>query len=368
MKHRICLFDVTPSHYRKEIFELIDKSFDVHFYFGDMMPSIKKMDITVLKGAQKALHVVMFGPFFWYKGMLTKVGANYDVCIFDGDYRCLSTWFALIRCKLGRKRSYLWTHGFYGDEKGIIGFIKKAFFRLATGGLVYGNYAKGIMVDKYHIPEDKLHVIHNSLDYSNQLVIRNKLKPSDIYVRHFGNENPVLLFIGRLTAVKRLDMILSAKHILQENGIDTNLVLIGDGVEKESLEKLSTGYAFGNSVWFYGASYDEITNAELIYNADICISPGNIGLTAIHTLTYGTPAITHNKWSEQMPEFEAITKDETGDFFEYDNVHSLAETIKKWFQKDKPRDQIRQSCYHSIDTSWNPNYQIQVLKKAIGDE
>lgn len=39
------------------------------------------------------------------------------------------------------------------------------------------------------------------------------------------------------------------------------------------------------NVWFYGSCYDEQTNAELIYNADMCVAPGNVGLTAIHAMT-----------------------------------------------------------------------------------
>jgi glycosyltransferase involved in cell wall biosynthesis len=42
---------------------------------------------------------------------------------------------------------------------------------------------------------------------------------------------------------------------------------------------------------FYGESYNERELAPLIALADVCVSPGNVGLTAIHALTYGTPVI-----------------------------------------------------------------------------
>lgn len=366
--HKICLFDVTPSHYRSEIFCLMDKTFNIHFYFGDMMPSIKTMDVNMLQGYQRTLHVMKIGALFWYNGMLSVVRSNYDTCIFDGDYRSLSTWIALVLCKLKKKESFLWTHGFYGSETKAKAFVKKLFFALATGGLLYGDYAKSIMVEKYGIPEQKLWVIHNSLDYEKQKKLRGTLTPSSIFRQHFGNDAPVMIFIGRLTVVKKLDMILIAQRILKERGIITNLVYVGDGSEKNRLEKLSKDFSLSQNVWFYGASYDETTNAELLYNADVCVSPGNIGLTAIHALSYGTPAITHNNFSNQMPEFEAIVKGKTGVFFAFDDVDSLADTIGQWLLSPISREEIRKNCYDVIDNEWNPNYQISILKKALWND
>lgn len=120
-------------------------------------------------------------------------------------------------------------------------------------------------------------------------------------------------------------------------------------------------------MWFYGACYDEKPNAELIYNADLCVAPGNVGLTAMHTMVFGTPVISHNDFKWQMPEFEAIHPNETGDFFEYKNTESLASTISNWFSVHKSdRAEVRRFCYHEIDTQWNPNFQIKVIRKLFG--
>ncbi len=67
-------------------------------------------------------------------------------------------------------------------------------------------------------------------------------------------------------------------------------------------------------IWLYGACYDEEIIGELIFNAQLCVSPGNVGLTAMHSLVYGTPVITHNNFSNQSPEFEAIIDGKTGSF------------------------------------------------------
>ena len=164
-------------------------------------------------------------------------------------------------------------------------------------------------------------------------------------------------------------MIADAVAELKNIGEEYNLVFVGDGSEKAPLMTKVGALGLQKQVWFYGACYDEKQNAELIYNADLCVAPGNIGLTAMHSLVFGTPAISHNDFKWQMPEFEAIKVGQTGDFFERNNVQSLADSISKWFaeKKDK-REEVRQACYKEIDTNWNPYYQINLIKKVIKPE
>ena len=58
------------------------------------------------------------------------------------------------------------------------------------------------------------------------------------------------------------------------------------------LEKLAQPLLKKGLCHFQGAVFDE-SNSELIYHSDLCVSPGNVGLTAIHSLTYGVPVATH---------------------------------------------------------------------------
>jgi len=57
----------------------------------------------------------------------------------------------------------------------------------------------------------------------------------------------------------------------------------------------------------------------------------------------------------------------TGAFFERGNVTSLANAIEKWFSENRSREEIREACYSEIDTSWNPYFQIEVLKRGLGN-
>ena len=104
----------------------------------------------------------------------------------------------------------------------------------------------------------------------------------------------------------------------------------------------------------------------MIYNADLCVSPGNVGLTAVHSMVFGTPVLTHDDFSHQGPEFEAIHEGETGGFFQCGSINSLVEKIANWFVENKDkRDQVRQICMKEIDDYWTPRFQIEILKKHL---
>lgn len=368
MISKLCCIFNTPSHYRRYIYMRLDEMYDCDWYFEKCESNIKEFDTSALSHVER-LKTYKLGPFYGVRGMLSLLRCKkYTKYVMMGHSRNVSTMAFLLLKRLfyKNKRVFLWTHGFYGKESFFEKLWKKILLKSADGLLIYGDYACRIMVDKYGFSSEKLFPIHNSLDYDVQLKLRNELSPSSIYLNHFGNNNPTIIFIGRLTYVKKLDMLVQALSDLKGKGKEYNLVLIGDGAARESLEKKADSLNVKNQIWFYGACYDEKTNAELVYNADICVAPGNIGLTSIHALMFGCPAISHDDFSHQMPEFEAIKELATGLFFERDNQESLNDAITNWFSRsDYNRDTIRKACYDEIDANWNPDYQMRIINKVV---
>ena len=281
----------------------------------------------------------------------------------------MATWtFALLaRIFRPRRHVFFWSHGWYGKETALERWVKRIFYRLPSGGtFLYGEYARRLMVADGFCP-DRLFVIYNSLDYARQCALRPQPQQPTAYFHHFGNPNPNLVFVGRLTSVKRLDLLLQALAFCRADGFDLNLTLIGDGEQEAALRRQATELSVEDRVWFHGACYDEAVNARLISEADLCVSPGNVGLTAIHSMTYGTPVITHDDFPHQMPEFEAIRDGVTGTFFHAGDARSLADAIRRWlsFHADR-REQVRQDCYDEIAARWTPQHQLEVLKSALG--
>lgn len=366
---KLCLIYNYAQHYRTNIFSLIDKTFKCDWLFGDSMSDVKKMDYRLLDGKITETHTRRFiAGWYWQPGVIGRLFDDYDHYILLGETRALSTWLfcLLARILKPKKKVYFWTHGWYGKESMLETIIKKIEFKLPNGGIfTYGNYARELMI-KEGFKSNKIFTIHNSLAYDQQIKIRKTLRHENIYKDHFNNDNYNLYFVGRLTPIKKLEQVIEAMAICNNNGIFYNLTFIGGGVESENLKRKARNLNLMDQIWFYGPCYDEKVLSSLIYNADLCVAPGNIGLTAMHSMVFGTPCITHNDFPYQMPEFEAIKEWKTGCFFKRNDVNDLAKRINEWFSTSgKEREKVRIACMEVIDKEWNPYYQIDILKKGL---
>jgi len=98
---------------------------------------------------------------------------------------------------------------------------------------------------------------------------------------------PTILFVGRLQARKRLDLLLQACAALPEK-LQPGLVIVGDGPERLSLEALAR--MVYPSAKFTGAKH----GAELVpyfCDADLFVLPGTGGLAVQEAMSYGLPII-----------------------------------------------------------------------------
>ena len=365
---KLCLFFNTPSIYREAIYKAIDSEYDCDWYFGDNDNGVRSFDTSSLKSV-KYLKVGNKGKrIYWTKGLMSLLfKKEYKTFFMYGPTWDLSFWSFLLlkRTIFRRKKVNIWVHGWYGKESRIESRLKKFMYDTVDGIFCYGDRARKLLLDMGY-DRNKVFAIHNSLNYDEQKQLREKQVTTNIYRNHFGNEYPTLIFLGRLTPVKQLNMFLDAVAILRTKGKYFNVILVGDGPMYGSLLNKATELGLLEHIWFYGACYDESTNAELVYNADLCVAPGNVGLTAMHTMMFGCPVVTHNDFAYQMPEYEAVKPHYTGCFFKRGDVNSLADKIEEWFtiNGDK-REEIRKCCYQEIDKNWNPYYQMKVIKENL---
>lgn len=366
-QNEICFLFNYASHYRAPIYKLLNDNIDCDFYFGDKTYTpIKKLDYDLLSNFRREFtRIDLFNNFYFLKGISSLLFKKYDVFILSGEPYCLSDWFLLIYCKLFKKKTYLWTHGWYGRETKLKTLIKKIFYKLSDGLFLYGDYAKRLMMEE-GFKDDKLIPIYNSLDYDKHLKIRDTLKSTNIYKNHFKNDYPTLIFVGRIQKSKRIDMVFDAMNQLNKQGINVNFVIIGDSTNIDMNNDILKNDNLRSRVWFYGPCYDEEKLGELFFNACVCISPGNVGLTAVHSLSFGTPVITHSNFPYQGPEFEAIIDGKTGSFFIQNNVGSLTEKIIMYINiNPKKRRKINETCYRIIDDRYNPYFQLSIIKKSL---
>lgn len=293
---------------------------------------------------------------------------NYDAYIFNGEAQCISSWIAAIICRLRKKKVLFWGHGLNGRDCILVKSIRLLFFKLADYHLIYGPRSGSLMIAE-GFDADKICIVYNSLDYETHLELYSERNSTDLQqlVKDLFPESPtlpVVIFIGRLTREKKISYLLEALSECKKRGHNINCIIVGEGTESNSLKTLAEELGLDKTVFFFGPCYDEKISSKLILIADCCVSPGNVGLTAIHSMSLGTPVITHGNLANQGPEAEAIIEKKTGLYFEENNIQSLALSIENLIFNLK-KTSMEANCLEQIKKFWNPANQASVFDKAV---
>lgn len=374
-KPRVAVIYHFFAHYRSAVIEALSRDDRCQWTFlGD--------DHDIEGGGIKAAE---FGPgirfrrirsrvlrpnVLWQSGVLgAAVSGDYDVLVLLGNPKHLAMWPAALLGRITGKRVLFWTHGWTYRPHGPLRHVRRWFYRLGHGILTYGRWAKAIGIEEGFAPA-RIHVIGNSLDFEAQSRAYATLSPTrrdEVRMQLFGeSSNPVVAWTGRLTKLKRLDLIFDALELLAARGIRANVVMIGDGPERAALERRAG--ELGIKVHFEGACYDEGRIAELIYCANVTASPGHVGLTSLHSLAFGTPVVTHDDPAHQAPEFEAIVPGVTGDLYPFGSVERLAAALEPWLRSPSVDDAIRSRCRTMVERFWSPAFQREALVRAVRGE
>lgn len=305
---------------------------------------------------------------FWQTGLLKLATSRAcDVVVYWGEAHRLSTWFSVLLAKVFGKRVVFWTHGLYGKEGRLKRNIRVWFYGLADTLLLYGGHGKR-RLELAGFSSERMFVINNSLNVDGQVAAIDGIKPEELEElrRNLCTKSErLLVFVGRLEPQKRLDLLFQSVAILARRGIKLKVLLIGDGSSRKELEKLSNVLGISDRVIFHGECYKEEVVLPLLAVSDVCVSPGEVGLTAMHSLVCGTPVVTHDDMANQMPEVEAIKPGRSGAFFERDNVDDLADAIYKCLSEVASGQMNRRSCREIIEKYYTPEYQCSVFYRAI---
>ena len=356
-------------HYRRAVMQAMDRSRCVEYYFygsGDSFEGIAHVDPGAVRNFVRAPFTRRIG-LTWQPGAIAAVRrGGFDAVIFLADPHFLSTWVAAGLARLRGIRVLFWGHGWLRREGGWKARLRQLYFRLSHLFLAYAERGRRIGIEA-GFPASKIAVLYNSLDLerADRVIAAIEAEPAPVRPQQLFAEpgRPLLICTSRLTALCRFDLLIEAASLLAWRGLPVNVLLVGEGPAREALQLQAR--RLGVAVHFAGACHDEEAVGPLIYHADLTVSPGKIGLTAIHSLMYGTPAITHGDFDAQMPEVEAIQPGLTGAFFQRGDAGSLANTIEAWLRAAPPRRQVRAAARARVRARWSPEVQATILERAV---
>ena len=103
--------------------------------------------------------------------------------------------------------------------------------------------------------------------------------------RQASGVQPVILFVGRLQARKRIDSLLRACAEIQSS---PRLTIVGDGPQREALESFAK--EIYPSTEFIGAKHG-LELKPYFAQADLFVLPGTGGLAVQEAMSYGLPVI-----------------------------------------------------------------------------
>lgn len=349
-------------HYRAPVFAVMSQSTDYDFTFYYDPAGI---DTTITSGVASDNHrpiaVRMWYGLIWQGGAIRLAhDPSIDGFVFLGNPLILSTWIAASVARRRGKAVFFWTHGWLRQESGIKGWLRRRFYRLADGLMVYGARAREIGKVEGFDPAT-IHVIGNSLDYETQRRVRETALADRATDCDGLPDKPYFLTVTRLVDSVALDQAIAAMAKLNR---DIALVVVGSGPKRDVLDRLAL--ELGVDVRFLGAIYDEEHLARLFLGAQAVVSPGKVGLLAMHALAYGAPVITHDDLDRQMPEVEAIEPGLTGAFFRYGDKDDLARVMNLFLdQTEETRLRYREAGIARLEKDYTPEVQVSKITVAL---
>lgn len=238
--------------------------------------------------------------------------------------------------------------GSYGNP--LIHEIEYHGLQMADKIFAVSQITKDIIVREYHIPPEKVEVVHNSIDPS-ELARVTVQTDNYLYLRKMReNGYKVILNIGRLTVQKGLSYLVEAAARAMSRNPKLLLVISGSGEDRERLIEQAADLGIADRVifpgWVRGVKF-----RELYELADIFVMPSvsePFGLTALEAAHFDT-AILLSKTSGAGEVLNHVLR------FDYWDTQKLADEI------------INISLSPALEQELKQNVRREYLRVSWGD-
>lgn len=273
---KVIIYQGIVPHYRKPIFDIIGQYVDLTLvYTGDIAVAGNNYSLVKLS----SLHVPKMGTLHGRK--LIGICQDKDVLIsmlgpssLDIDnIKLLCPHIRTIKWGIGVPASYTTR---FDEEDAAQHYIK--IIKKCDAALFYSDYPRNKYISM-GVPGEKLFVANNTV-----AVEKIEIQPT---------RKRNILFIGSLYSQKRVDLLINAyfkAYSIKQNL--PNLIIIGDGDQRKSLEKQVNEYNLENKILFLGQINDDYILKEYFVEALACISPDQAGLSVLKSMGYGVPFVT----------------------------------------------------------------------------
>jgi len=276
---------VLPS-YRARFFELMSESCTggLSLFAGKPLPKegIVTTDSLNKANYQEGRNVHFLdssSPFFlcWQLGLVKWLQTwDPDSLVVEANPRYLSTRLAVRWMRQKKKPVFGWGLGIPRIGNPVEVKLRLKFFKSLDG--IFSYSSRGAQE-------------YRAFGLDNVFIVNNAVspKPRDtpkLRRNHFEGQ-PQVIFVGRLQARKRVDLLIKACHDLP-NSLQPQLTIVGDGPERSNLEALAKNVY--PQTMFVGTQQGERL-ASYLDLSDIFVLPGTGGLAIQQAMSHGLPII-----------------------------------------------------------------------------
>jgi glycosyltransferase involved in cell wall biosynthesis len=170
------------------------------------------------------------------------------------------------------------------------------------------------------------------------------------------NGKPVILFVGRLQARKRLDLLMRACSTMPEP--KPRLVIIGDGPAQAELVSLAKGVY--PSAEFVGARHGPELEPYFA-QADLFVLPGTGGLAVQEAMSHGLPVLVAKGDGTQ----DDLVRDANGWQIAPDDYPALVETLRLALSDVGRLRKMGSESYRIVKEEINLEKMVEVFVKAL---
>jgi glycosyltransferase involved in cell wall biosynthesis len=200
----------------------------------------------------------------------------------------------------GSRRPPIVVHTFHGHVlRGYFGPFRSLFFRLlewwlatrTTALVAVSPQVRDDLVALRVAPRERFVVIRLGIELEERVAAEQDGRLESRRYLGIPGDRFAVGWIGRMTAVKRTDDVLLAFKRLRDSGVDACLCMVGDGPDREQLERRAHELGVIRDTLFLGYQED-VAPFYAAFDA-LVLSSGNEGtpVSAIEALAAGRPVV-----------------------------------------------------------------------------
>lgn len=285
---------------------------------------------------------------------------QYDVIHCNTPMGGIVTRIAAGKARKNGTKVYYTAHGFHfykgAPKKNWIVFypIEKFFSRMTDKLITITEEDYKLASKKFHCQIEHIHGVgadskrYHPVSEENHIKLKNKFSLS-------ANQN-VILCVGELLPNKNQQMAICVMKKIVKEYPDAQLLIAGNGPEKENLEKLIIINDLSHNVKMLGYTTNLQEYQQLSDVSITCSKREGLPLNVVEAMLSGTPVVA----SENRGHKELIRDGETGFIVQVDDVEDMAKHILELLGDSELKDRITKAAL-----KYGQQYTFRAIKKEL---